>query len=107
MHMAASGPPFTHRSTHMTVIDNQASVRVHKGTGIASFIVGVTSMVLILALFALAGIMHNAGKVSPGLNMIIGFGMFFAWFVDAIGIALGVAGAVDRSSKKVFPVLGL
>jgi len=73
----------------MTVIDNQAGVRVHKGVGIASFVIGVTSMILILALFVFAGIMTNAGRATPELNMIIGFGMFFAWAVDVIGIALG------------------
>jgi hypothetical protein len=95
------------RSTHMTVIDNQAGVRVHKGVGIASFVIGVTSMILILALFVFAGIMTNAGRATPELNMIIGFGMFFAWAVDVIGIALGIVGAVDRTSKKTFPMLGL
>jgi len=91
----------------MTVIDNQAGVRVHKGVGIASFVIGVTSMILILALFVFAGIMTNAGRATPELNMIIGFGMFFAWAVDVIGIALGIVGAVDRTSKKTFPMLGL
>ena len=39
--------------------------------------------------------------------MIIGLAMISACFVDLIGIALGLVGTVDRSSKKVYPVLGL
>jgi hypothetical protein len=88
-------------------MDNQASIRAHKGTGIASFIIGVTSFTLILALIATAGVMTQTGKLTPELNILIGFGMISACFVDLIGIGLGFFGAVDRSSKKVFPVLGL
>jgi hypothetical protein len=92
----------------MTItMDNQASIRAHKGTGIASFIIGVTSFTLILALIVTAGVMAKAGKVTPELNMLLGFGLISACFVDLIGIGLGIFGTVDRSSKKVFPVLGL
>ena len=82
-------------------------IRRHKGLGIASFIIALICLALILALFGIAGAMTNAGKATPEFNTIIGFGLFFAWFVDVVGIALGIAGALDRSSKKVFPVLGL
>jgi hypothetical protein len=92
----------------MTIaMENQASMRAHKGLGIASFITGMFCLVLIVLLFGYAGMMTNAGKATPELNMIIGFGLFFAWFIDVIGIGLGIAAALDRSSKKVFPVLGL
>jgi hypothetical protein len=82
-------------------------VRRHKGLGIASFVIALICLVLILMLFGIAGAMTNAGKATPEFNTIIGFGLFFAWFVDVVGVALGIAGALDRSSKKVFPVLGL
>jgi hypothetical protein len=39
--------------------------------------------------------------------MILGMGMLAACFIDLIGVALGFVGAVDRSSKKVYPVMGL
>lgn len=88
-------------------MENQASVRAHNGTGIASFIIGVTCVILMLALIGTAGVMTKAGKLTPELTMIIGLGMMSACFVDLIGVALGFFGAVDRSSKKVYPVLGL
>ena len=37
----------------------------------------------------------------------VGFGIFGLWFVDLVAIGLGIAGAVDRTSKKAFPVTGL
>lgn len=88
-------------------LENQTVVRTHKGTGIASFIIGVTCVVVVVALIGFAGVMTNTGRATPELNMIIGLGMISACFIDLIGIGLGVFGAADRSSKKVYPVLGL
>jgi hypothetical protein len=95
-------------SKQMTIkMENLATIRTHNGKGIASFIIGVTSFVFVLAMIGIAGLMTKAGTMTPQLNMLIGLGMISACFVDLIGIALGVLGAVDRSSKKVYPVLGL
>jgi hypothetical protein len=92
----------------MTItMENQATIRAHKASGIASSIIGMTCVVFILALIGTAGVMAQTGKLTPELNMIIGLGMISACFVDLIGIALGFVGAVDRSSKKAYPVLGL
>ncbi len=92
----------------MTItMENLATIRTHKGTGIASFIIGVTCLILVMALIGTAGVMANTGRMTPELNMIIGLGIICACFVDLIGIVLGLFGATDRSSKKVYPVLGL
>ena len=88
-------------------MENQATVRTHKGKGIASFIMGVTSVILFLALIGTAGVMTQTGKLTPEINIIIGLSMFAACFVDLIGIGLGFFGALDRSSKKTYPALGL
>jgi hypothetical protein len=88
-------------------MENQATIRTHNGKGIASFIIGVTSVVFVLALIGTAGVMTKAGTLTPQLNIIIGLGMISACFVDLIGIGLSISGAVDCSSKKVYPVLGL
>jgi hypothetical protein len=45
--------------------------------------------------------------MTPELNIILGLGMISACFIDLIGIVLGVFGAADRSSKKVYPILGV
>jgi hypothetical protein len=88
-------------------MDNQTTIRTHKGIGIASFIIGVTCVTLVLALVGTTGVMAKAGKLTPELSIIIGLGMLSACFVELIGIGLGIFGAVDRSSKKVYPVMGL
>jgi hypothetical protein len=88
-------------------MENQPTIRTHKGIGIASFIMGVTSVILFLALIGTAGVMTQTGKLTPAINMIIGLSMFAACFVDLIGIGLGFFGALDRRSKKTYPALGL
>jgi hypothetical protein len=88
-------------------MENQATIRAHSGKGIASFIIGVISFMFILALIGTAGVMTKAGTMTPQFTMLLGLGMISACFVDLIGIGMGVSGAVDRSSKKVYPVLGL
>jgi hypothetical protein len=73
------------RSKQMTVaVENHASIRAHTGLGIASFITGMFCLVLTVGLFGYAGVMTNAGKATPELNMILGFGIFFAWFVSTV-----------------------
>jgi hypothetical protein len=88
-------------------MDNQAIVRSHKGTGIASFVTGVTSVILFLALIGTTAVMGKAGKMTPEFTIMIGLGVFAIGFVDLVGIGLGLFGAFDRASKKTYPVLGL
>ena len=88
-------------------MENQAIIRTHKGKGIASFVMGVTSVILFLVLIGAATVMTQTGKLTPAINVIIGLGMFAACFVDLIGIGLGIFGAADRTSKKTYPALGL
>jgi len=88
-------------------MENQAAIRAHKGTGIASFIIGVTSVTAVVALIGAAAVMTKAGTLTPAFNMLIGLSIISAGFVDLIGIVLGFFGVADRSSKKVYPVLGL
>jgi hypothetical protein len=40
-------------------MENEATIRTHKGKGIASFIMGVTSFILFLALIGTAGVMSS------------------------------------------------
>jgi hypothetical protein len=88
-------------------LENPSVIRAHKGLGIASFIIGVTCLITVMGLVVVAGVTTNAGRATPEFNMIIGLAMISAVFIDLIGIVLGVFGAADRSSKKVYPVLGL
>ena len=86
---------------------NQTAIRRHKGSGIASFVIGAASVALVLALVGTAGVMTKNGTMTPEISMIVGLGVISACLIDLIGLGLGVFGTVDRSSKKVYPVLGL
>jgi hypothetical protein len=88
-------------------MDNQATVRRHKGSGIASFVLGVTGVTLMLGLFTATVVMTVKGTMTPEFTVFLGLGMTFACLIDLIGIVFGFVGAVDRTSKKVYPVLGL
>ena len=88
-------------------LENPSVVRGHKGLGIASFIIGVICLVTVVGLVVTAGVVTNAGRATPAFNTIIGLSVISVVFVDLIGIVLGIFGAANRSSKKVYPVLGL
>jgi len=88
-------------------LENPSVIRGHKGLGIASFVISITCLIAMVGLVVVAGVTTNAGRATPEFNMIIGLSMISTVFVDLIGIVLGIFGAADRSSKKVYPVLGL
>jgi len=84
--------------------ENQAVVLPHKRLGMASFIIGVTCIVVILLVAGivmtwteLPGPMMTALEVVPAAMLCAAL----------IGIGLGIFGAGDRSSRKLYPLLGL
>ena len=81
--------------------------RRHGGLGIASFVIGVLSIFVDFAIFGIAGHLKNTGQETQTVNMIVGFAILVLLGVCLLGLGLGIAGAVDRTSKKVFPVLGI
>lgn len=84
--------------------ENQVVILVHKWQGIASSIIGVTSIVITLLLVGTA--MNGTEPPKPMITAlsVLCSGMLCA---NLIGIALGVFGAKDRSSRKLYPLLGL
>jgi hypothetical protein len=84
--------------------ENQAVVLPHKGQGIASFIIGVTCIIMTLLLVGIA----VSETVLPR-PMIIALQVLSSGMLCAalIGIALGFLGVKDRSSRKFYPLLGL
>jgi hypothetical protein len=89
------------------VLENPSVTRGHKGLGIASFVIGVICLITVMGLVVVAGVATNTGRATTEFNMIIGLAMISVVFIDLIGIVLGIFGAANRSSKKVYPVLGL
>ena len=89
----------------MTVsTEDQAFIAIHKWQGIASSIIGITSIIITLLLgwIAMSG-------TEPPRPMMTALQVLFSGMLCAnlIGIALGFFGVKDRLSRKVYPLLGL
>ena len=84
--------------------ENQAVTLIHKWQGIASSIIGVTSIIITLLLAGIA-----MGGTEPPRPMVIALRVLSSGMLCAnlIGIALGVFGAKDSASRKLYPLLGL
>jgi hypothetical protein len=87
-----------------TSTENQAVVLTHQRRGIASFAIGVACIMITLLLI---GIAMRATEI-PG-PMMTALGVLSSAMLCAalIGVALGFLGAKDRSSRKLYPLLGL
>jgi Family of unknown function (DUF6142) len=83
---------------------NQPVIPMHRWQGIASSLIGAISIAINLLL---VGIVVSGteppGPMTTALS-VLSVGMLCA---NLIGIALGVFGATDRSSRKLYPVLGV
>jgi hypothetical protein len=84
--------------------ENRAVIPIHKWQGIASSIIGVTSIIFNLLLVGM--IMSGTEPPRPMSTAlsVLSNGMLCA---NLIGIALGVFGAKDSSSRKRYPLFGL
>jgi len=80
---------------------NGRDVRKNKRLGIASLIVA-----LVCVLF-LIGFGSNYQVVLGGSYRAIECALFSFCFLDLVGLALGIAGVLDRTAKKTFPTLGI
>ena len=87
-------------------MDEQALLR-HRGLGIASFIIAMVVLLLILLVFGVAGALRVSGVKSPAIDVVIGLAAIALWLANLVGIGLGIAGLIDKTSKKTFPILGL
>jgi hypothetical protein len=90
----------------MTVTtENQAVIiPFHKWQGVASSMIGVASVMITLLLFGLAVTGTEPPKSVATALWVLSGGMLGA---NLIGFALGIFGATDRWSRKLYPLLGL
>src|SRR5262249_33870227 len=88
-------------------MDEQVVLK-HGGLGIASFTISVIVLVLIFALFAVAGLLRAANVPMGGaINTIVGLAVILLLFTGLIRVGLGIAGAIERKPKKSFPAWGM
>jgi glucose uptake protein GlcU len=84
--------------------ENQAVIPIHKWQGIASSIIGVTSVIITLLL---VGIAMSGTQPPRPVNTALSVLSSAMLCANLIGIALGFFGAKDRSSRKLYALLGL
>ena len=84
--------------------DNQAVIPTDKWQGIASSVIGVTSVIFNLLLVGIVMSGTEPPRPVSTVLSVLATGMLCA---NLIGIALGFIGAKDRSSRKFYPLLGL
>jgi uncharacterized membrane protein len=86
-------------------------VKKHSGLGIASFVVGIVSGLLLLTVFVIAGIAETStpggiDEKSP-IAVLIGLLLFLFLGVALVGLVLGVAGLLQKDREKIFAILGV
>jgi Family of unknown function (DUF6142) len=84
--------------------ENQADLPAHRWRGIASSIIGAASIAFTLLLLWIA-----VSRTQPPGPVVIVLQVLSSAMLCAnlIGLALGFLGARDRSSRKLYPLLGL
>lgn len=83
---------------------NLAVIPVHRWQGIASSIIGVASVIMTLLLVGIVMSGTEPPRAVITVLQVPSTGMLWA---DLIGIAWGFLGTRDRSSRKLYPLLGL
>jgi Family of unknown function (DUF6142) len=84
--------------------DYQSILPIHRRRGIASTIIGTTSIAHTLLLYWMV-----VSGAEPSRPVMIALQVLTSTLLGAnlIGLVLGFLGARDRASKKLFPLLGL
>jgi hypothetical protein len=83
-------------------LQGQTGLRPRAGLGTSSFAVGAIGTLSFVLLLGWATI-----DKSESTKMMLGTGMVMVWIINLIGIGLGIAGVVNRSSNKTLAILGL
>ncbi len=80
----------------------------HSGIGIASFAISIAAGLMLLGLFVVAGILHDAlqGPHNRG-QMAVGFAAMGLMALDAVAFGLGIASLFQPRRNKVLGILGL
>ena len=83
----------------------------HSKLGISSFILSILCGLGMLVTFIVAGVLETADPGSmdeeSATVILIGFAVIGILFTDIVAFGLGIAGAVQKNTKKVFSVLGI
>jgi hypothetical protein len=93
--------------------DSQARPK-HSWLGVASFVIFLVYCTLFFLVFLVSVLLTMSGEPlakPPALPsptvILLGIMLFASVFLSLMGVALGIAGAVQRNRRKVFAVLGI
>jgi hypothetical protein len=81
--------------------------RRHGGLGIASFLIGLVSLLIDIGVLVAATYLAARGQPTQQELMIIGGILLLTLVACLLGVGLGIAGAASKTSKKGFPVFGI
>jgi hypothetical protein len=83
---------------------------INSGMGIASFIISITAGVLIFIMLIVAGAMEASapGGIDEESALAIILGLFIIALIlaDLVALGLGIAGLIQKNTKKIFATLG-
>jgi hypothetical protein len=93
-------------TTTETIGEIPVAVRVHNAFGIVSFSIALIAAA-IAVLNYLVGSYAATMPATPLLAATIGAVFVLSWFMDILAIGLGIAGARDKTAKRVFSAIGI
>ncbi len=80
--------------------------RKYSPIGIASFVIGIVSLLSVCGFFALSLLMQDSAS-TDSLNTLIGFLVICTIVISVVGVGLGIGGIVQKAQSKVFAIIGL
>lgn len=82
----------------------------HSGVGIASFVIGILSLIMVCITFIVAGGSGGVSEYSSSYeSLMTGIGLLACGTIalTLVGVVLGIVGVAQKNVKKLFAILGL
>jgi hypothetical protein len=104
-------PSFSQHSAVARVDLEKSDQRKHSGFGIASFVITLSSGLLTLLNFLIAGVFENSTKGGIEANSIastiVGFFLLVFFGTTILGLGFGIAGLFQKKRNITFAILGI
>lgn len=98
-------------SSQYQVPTQSPAERPHSGLGIASLVMAGLAILSFFAVIIWAGVLeiNQPGVLDgeSGAALIVGGVLCLTVFISLVGVGLAIAGAVDRTRRRILPVVAL
>lgn len=88
-----------------------AATKKHSGIGIASFVLGILTVVLffVLVVIATGSALSQGGQLDPNSMqaIILGLVIVLVGLMSLVGAGLGLASALQQHRRKILGIIGL